>query len=134
MINANELRIGNAVLYKPDSRISKIKSVGDTEIIIESGPPIRGAGQYVKSCLPDELDPFELTPGLLERCGFTVRQKYKFFKNYIALNDRGDGNWVIVEFDLIDGHGHMLRNTIKHLHQLQNLYFALTGEELPVKL
>lgn len=35
--------------------------------------------------------------------------------------------------DITDKHVILLHNPIKYIHQLQNLYFALTGEELTVK-
>jgi hypothetical protein len=41
------------------------------------------------------------------------------------------GEWAVT---LVDAIPHQLGNTIRYLHQLQNLYFALTGEELKIEL
>jgi hypothetical protein len=81
-----------------------------------------------------EYDPIELTEEILLKCGFGINNRPS--KDvYIEFNPRmailfNQGN--ISEMDLIqDGkfisfkHGH-----IKFLHQLQNLVYSLTNEEL----
>jgi hypothetical protein len=119
MINANELRIGNLIKYIASGQWVEVN--GDVMIgMIENGF--------------EEFCPINLTPEILEKCGFQPFQKNNFFKSYITIDDRGDGNWVVAEFDQVDGNIHLFRNTIKYLHQLQNLYFALAGEELKLNL
>lgn len=125
MINPKELRIGNYV-HKIDAAIydSKIEysnrlhviSHNDIYHIVEDGDPTN--------------HPIPLTPEWMEQCGFNIRPGNRF---YIFHNER-----VLFEYWLHDGsvviEGAFFGGKIQHLHQLQNLYFALTGEELTIKL
>jgi hypothetical protein len=97
MIQANELRVGNWVLWN-----GAVDTVED--------------GQQI-----DELvfDPIPLTPEILEKIDWN---------GYVKLN--------IGSYFKIDDVGHLYYRSdytginIDYLHQLQNLYFALTGTEL----
>lgn len=79
-----------------------------------------------------DLKPVPLTPELLERFGFQ------------AYND--DGGFELIEDKAIQLHENYLEGdgfsfvfdtqfltVIRYAHQLQNLYFALTGNELTLK-
>ena len=62
--------------------------------------------------------PIPLTPEILEKCGF--ENSYKFgmvWHNYLK-------RYAVVV------NGESIENVPQNLHQLQNLYFALTGTEL----
>jgi hypothetical protein len=77
------------------------------------------------------IKPIPLTPDILERCGF---EKGAGNPNYHKLHPPFFG--VISEIDgafRIGGLDYLGRD-VKYLHQLQNLYFALTGEELECNL
>lgn len=120
MIKATELRIGNWVLIRDNllcvKGISKKVSLGNTP-----------DSEFVH----DEFDcsvikPVPLTPEMLERCGFERVYSSLVFGDYY-LYDAPDfeGNWW---FKNLEHNFKVVK--IKYLHQLQNLYFALTGEEL----
>lgn len=111
MIQANELRIGNWVNH------------------VNEYPAQIRAYDFEHSNF-HKINPIPLTPEVLEKCGFVgVKSRvndsiHKYRKGGIEifLPEYGfcyyDGDcWTIV----------------KSLHQLQNLYFALTGEELEYK-
>ena len=76
-------------------------------------------------------------PKWLEKFGFHIDQRIHETGNYDYWADNG---LLIVSF-LEDEFSVRLRSAgsqtfldhIKHVHQLQNLYFALTGEELEIK-
>lgn len=118
MIKANELRIGNIT----DKGI--IVGITPSEVIIIDGKHLDN----------EDVDPIPLTPDILEKCGFVKENfgwtinKQKFqYGDYFGLFD----------FNYCEGNLNLRLNasdcplpTIKSLHQLQNLYFALTGEEL----
>jgi hypothetical protein len=101
----NELRIGNWVL-----------SPTQGEIQIENGWQIDEG---------EEVKPIPLTEEWLEKFGF----------EYSDLN--GDsGLWKIPPFQIYGKYNQFLydyRLDVNYVHQLQNLYFALTGEELTIK-
>lgn len=76
-------------------------------------------------------DPILLTEEWLLKLGFKVetikggRGEFKFYTNdCLAFNTSHQRWWL--------NKGHSPTNP-KHVHQLQNLYFVLTGEELCVK-
>ena len=70
--------------------------------------------------------PIPLTPELLEKAGFEKWEPKGWYrKGYMELFDGKPFHWAS---------GHNLCPDIYYLHQLQNLYFALTGNELEINL
>lgn len=121
MISAKELRIGN-ILMKDGIQVTiDARSIFDI---------------WDKS---DKYSPIPLTPEILERVGFE-KTTHKLNEFNIIYYDYRQGNWVLsvittgveVEFapsfETIEDRQHIC--TIHYLHQLQNLYFALTGIDL----
>lgn len=111
MIGQTELRIGNFV------------DVGGCFIRFESGDEFKH-GALVANPIP-------ITPEILIACGFGTDFE-------IGLPN-GNGTDLFIEFDELLGEincgvsGNKSANyfhPIKHLHQLQNLYYCLTGSEL----
>ena len=92
-----------------------------------------------------DLFPVVLSPQLLERCGFIENKKYPLLpesREFIRLLPvMGGGDLEIKAyiknnkecFARVMLSGVPVSNNFYHLHQLQNLYFSLTGEELAVK-
>jgi hypothetical protein len=76
----------------------------------------------------DILKPIPLTEEILFKCGF--EEDGQLFHNQIALYKNGVGgfNYNVNYFE------HENLEEIEHLHQLQNLYCALTGTELEINL
>lgn len=123
MIKANELRINNYVLLNTSSlcgpdfipaQIHEIKNISTncgTEYELFN------------------YDPIPLTPEILEKCGFDGNElniKSTGHQACLSMNDdKSVSLWV---------EGHYEFGKCKYLHQLQNLFVALTGEELNVKL
>jgi len=104
MINANELRIGNWVALKDGYFV-----------------PIADGGILAINQKRFECYPISLTPEILEKCGFVsnpYQDRYEFGDIHVEYCGFRDICWV-------NGKPH-----IEYLHQLQNLYFALTNEEL----
>jgi hypothetical protein len=112
-MDARELRIGNLFVDKQTQTI--INVIGLTENIITF------SGHFKNDW---KAEPIPLTEEWLLKFGFCK------FKNY---NDFSKGGIIIHGRK----RGFVLRKSvpdIKYVHQLQNLYFALTGEELEIKL
>jgi hypothetical protein len=106
--------------------------------------PWENGNQY-KPC---EIDPVPLTPEILEKCGF---EKHKpsyasgvigwYKSEYISSEDehfvehgKEDGMWEYFIALFAFGNDGCVSVSMKYLHQLQNLYYALTQTELEVKL
>lgn len=130
MINATELRVGNAVNYLIKDDLDERKEWYDTYYI---------DADDIKECVEDNEvfnkfhKPIPLTEEILLKCGFSEKNKW-FFKGgimlgYITTDENlqceWNSGWDEPKWNLID---------IKYLHQLQNLYFAMTGKELEINL
>ena len=84
----------------------------------------------------DFLEPVELTPDILEAAGFGVRDNGTSKDYHIGENEITH-DWL---FYLVWLNGFQYpfyrngRHEIKYLHQLQNLYYCLTGDELQIDI
>lgn len=118
MIQANELRIGNALEYFVEDSLS------ESEWILN----IVDADDIALACKDKYFNKYyrsiPLTPEILEKCGAIVYEFDNGLGNQYRIKDR---LFVIRDGNIVDYGSSVI---IKHLHQLQNLYFALTGEEL----
>ena len=89
----------------------------------------------------DYLEPVELTPDILEAAGFGVNKDNSF--GYINENEgilielgdfyEDDGRSVFY-YNLPDTDNSTCIAYCKYLHQLQNLYWCLCGEELQIDI
>ncbi|MGZ5286491.1 MAG: hypothetical protein ACXWB9_04860 [Flavisolibacter sp.] len=132
MINPSELRLGNLVLYKTGTRIIPVP-------VDFSHMEIMGKGDVAS------FFPVLLKPEWFEKAGFVENKKYALLpdaREFIcALPVQGNQENEI--------YGYMKNNkecfaratvnkvpisgNIFHVHGLQNLYHALTGEEMKIK-
>ena len=133
MINPNEFRFGNYLLQKINNRIVPVSyNVSHVELVI-------------KGELKD-LFPLVLKPELLEKAGFVENKDYPLLPDarefrlvlpvigsqqneicaYVKNNKECFGRAVV--------NGFPASNNFYNLHQLQNLYFSITGEELAILL
>jgi hypothetical protein len=120
MIDIKELRIGNYVFPKNSSGAKSVKGVvfaiDDYLVSVEGNH-----NQYDYHL----LEPIPLTEELLFKCGF---EKKPFGSTTVYYNP-------LIELD-----AHFRLNRVDYniqvqsLHQLQNLYFDLTGQEIEVDL
>jgi hypothetical protein len=132
MIQINELRIGNLVIA--GIMIEPI-SVFTIEFSREEGYLIN------KSIPVSHLHPIPLTPEILVKCGFI--KAYESFHDGIVImnlhnNDRLDFQYN-TEYDKgiavsNKGEDDGMMFPCQTLHQLQNLYYALTNKELNPEL
>jgi hypothetical protein len=124
-IKAEELRIGNWVLMQ-----NQLEDYWPMPI--EDGCEISGAEKY---------KPIPLTPEILEKYGFEMTNS----KNYLSLPNQShlyelsiDENNLGIHYQMVTKRNveprTVIGNRLQYLHQLQNLYFALTGEELQINL
>ena len=121
-MKANELRIGNRVNI--NGEVIAIKS-------IEFNPASQD--YYIRVCYPhnyiqlkvEALEPISLTEEWLLKFGFKNKDKKK--------------NWIYSAYGLKINNGKIISGLggkmvcVEYVHQLQNIYFALTNEELTIK-
>lgn len=129
MIDIRELRIGNIV--NDDTNLAQdigCKVVGIVESISEENiglKYLRSDGDtFYGEEHPINLSPIPLTEELLLKCGFE-KHKWGILTFYNPLIEL-DCNFCLkgVDYNI----------HIQSLHQLQNIYFDLTGKELMVNL
>ena len=147
MLQAKELRFGNKVFNKKGEVITvqQILShtiVYDTAINVSRRHLSKVSGFYnapsyttevlevVKEAEMQEIEPIALTPKVLESCGFRNFVRDEWILTY--------GN-THTDFTLSEGglrlrHSTTARVSMKYLHQLQNFFYAMAGEELDVNL
>ena len=120
MIEAQELRIGNWVEMKASlAPYFKIQHGEDIDDVIEHRL----------------YEPILLTPELLEKCGF--EKLYEDEYSWIGKDTIGYSITIRKMSGMMEFYfaGQYETSTeIRYVHQLQNLYFDLTGQELKVSL
>lgn len=117
-MKANELRIGNYVKY------SDLASAKKGEIVMVDMSDLILLKNMTEGCF---YEPIPLTPEILKKAGF------KFGNTINGLCYRLDSTPLRIHCseDLKDWYLYLGQiNTLKFLHELQNLHFALTGNEM----
>ena len=124
MIDVRELRIGNYVYLFKSTTLYKITGIGYSEIEEGRYEASGISSEAVFRTYIDNLNPIPLTEELLLKCGFE-KHTWGIVTYYSPLFELGaDFHLKGVDYNI----------QVKSLHQLQNLYFDLGGQELEVKL
>lgn len=133
MIKVNELRIGNKLLLNNDV----ICTINEIRYNFLRVTYLRKDVNREHTSLVEiyRFEPIPLTEEKLVKCGFEFKERVSGkIKEYrtdilsIFYNDNGIVSVNIGIQRIDDG------KRIKHLHQLQNICFALSGEELNIEL
>ena len=116
MINANEIRLGNWVRW------------GGVNVEITT---VTIYQRTFYKCTEGLVSGIPLTPEILIACGFVYVEDYAEYRyrestNWFGVFNEHNDDWY---FDKPE----MSTVVIKYLHQLQNLYYSLTGQELTYK-
>jgi hypothetical protein len=133
MIKASELRLGNYVLQKIMTRVVTVALTYDHFALLAN------SGEK-------DFFPIVLKPEIVEKCGFVENKKYPLLpearefnlelpvigNNKIELKIYVKNNGEC--FGRAHANGQPCSNNFFHLHQLQNVYFSLTWQELEVKV
>jgi hypothetical protein len=142
MIKTNEVRRGNLVAYaRKEHKRGNVpeafkKGLIIEEIETESFICFDGLN-FLCGFSADSLEGIPLAPGVLEKLGFKYREHLQDF--YLKF---GGNNAIIIirdtplhnETKIAPSNGGSATAKPCHfLHDLQNLYFTLTGEELDIK-
>lgn len=127
-MDAKELRKGNLVDYEKTTHL--VTGVINNVVYSRWLKQSQEEDDYIDD--EDNYEPIPLSPEILDKCGFVSYHHNPrlewFFVNGQAyepfhLKNSRDNKYYFNE-----------NIEVKYLHQLQNLYFALTGEELEVNL
>lgn len=129
MVDVKELRIGNVLHVKYEYKAHIVHSIDKCDTF-NGGYAIRMESGL--KCSLDYAEPVLLTEGLLLKCGFKEKQWEDeddppvFYKNGLTISCKtwGKDSFYLNSYDI----------DVTFLHQLQNIYYALTGKELEVEL
>lgn len=149
-MKSNELMLGNWVWFECDElhmttsgRVINIRSDGS----YAPGVNINGGIIYRVGLIDQwgnqrdehiiDLEPIPLTPEWLERMGFEFDEDNDFGDEQFYLIRDSEGDCIVAIYHAKLDNKYFIElhpnAEIKYVHQLQNLYFALTGEELVIK-
>ena len=140
-MKAKELRIGNKIIFSEDETIFTVGSIDEKGFTVQNEEETTWIENY-------QFDPIPLTEEILLKCGFekivfdseetgygvdyNLKANNDLFINYsddFSCGLYSSKSEVKNSLSVIPFWG----NT-KTVHGLQNLYFALTGEELEINL
>ena len=111
-MEAKDLRIGNlAAMYKGDVFILKARDLVDLDM-----------GNGLLNCEPIPLTEDWLLKFGLKFSGYNMEDK--------AIYKIDDEVWIVQNIVTKQFYLNEYERELKHVHQLQNLYHSLTGEEL----
>ena len=125
MIKDNELRIGNLIMFKSTGDVEKVRSV----VVFDGGKT------FVNDVNISDVEPIPITDIILIGSEFKRTRYMSGDKRYSLLNSiDGTSDFEVWFSDgdiagCIDGE-QCQWGELKYVHQLQNLYFSLTGINL----
>lgn len=129
MVQASDLRLGNWV--SAENQIGCVSKIGAERI--ELVTTINNTHQHLETDY-DKITPIQLTPSLLAQCGFYRHELFPhrnaFHHHRLIFNLNFVGNTCEVSYGLIEDNIAIIYQRPLFLHQLQNLYYLLTNQEL----
>lgn len=146
MIQPTELRIGNLIqLIYQSKRPSLEERIVRVDRIDEIGVEILENGERVFGASYELLEPIPLTEEILLKCGFEKEpisysinidsfgggKRLSFSGDYLYITDSEKQNTIPT--DIITLWNKDLRKEF-YLHELQNIFHAITGTELNITL
>ena len=130
-MKVNELRIENYVNIEGD--VVKVKEIYEKSIYYANG-------EYESYATEDFIHPIELTEEVLVKIGFKKNTIYGSVIEYFPIDDNLASIFCTKEKQNIriqvvrKNTSETIAKYIKYLHELQNIYYCLTNEELEVEL
>lgn len=120
-MNKKELRIGN--LVDCNGQVETVYAIRNSGVDFYRGKTKKSV--IMQSYIWEAIKPIPLTEEWLLKFGFRTEESNCFELDNIHINTRRELMWVFTK----------CKNNIEieipeYVHQLQNLYFALTNEEL----
>lgn len=135
-MKANELRIGNWAKYSFKQGIVDRISQDNCDIVTDN---------MIIKVSYDDLEPIPLTEEILLKCGFKERlfdwYELEYNTDYEEESEKmkiayncGSKRFAVYDANEEDYIAVFTAKRVHYLHQLQNLFYALTNEELQIEL
>lgn len=123
MLKVNELRIGNYIGFKNYDQLR-----GTIKVNARFFSSLAGGRSVYDLKDDEELNErhsgIPITHEIMENCGFYFNHPFYEIKNPSA------AGLIKISFDEEDGFVYEFMTRLVFLHQLQNLFYAITGKEL----
>jgi hypothetical protein len=97
---------------------------------------IKDGKKTYRECKYDELQPITITPDILLACGFVKKDRFHFSDVFTSKNEDFIINQLRDSCEIsfgLKGSFAIVSNRILPLHELQNLYYVLTREEISIQ-
>ena len=133
MINEKELRVGNcyATARSLELKVKGIDTVNKFVVVEGVSTDIEITSKSQNTIIFEDLNPIELTEPKLSSLGFLTDKSLSL--SIISDNDtRFVWDDQVGEILIKDKEKGSIGQSIKYLHQLQNIYYFLTGKELEI--
>lgn len=144
MIQANELKLGNFLIHKEYGLAMVVSISSDNTVFLEN----QVSSEDYNCDLDENIEPIPLTEEMLLKCGFEKnKSSYTFIIDEFTIlwyNESDMFHKSSFEVHLCkllyNPNGEIstkranFKIDVEYLHQLQNLFFALTNKDLEVKL
>ena len=133
-IQANELMIGNLLFLKFTNEVVEILGINAHETNKEITHTLslkKGLSLYYEKV--SVLKPIEITEEWLLSAGWEFQYELQGYKNYCSMVLPFDDILFNIKTKKYNWNCWENVSFPKYIHQLQNLYFALTNEQLKIK-
>lgn len=121
-MKANELKLNNWIIYNDDFIQFQVKRIDDGGVGVSN----KNEDTWIEL---DQFSGIPLTDEILYKCGADYVDEYTCIMGIWTF--RRSGNQLMFYYDHVVPKSRQI--TLSYLHQLQNLYYVLTGEELEYK-
>jgi hypothetical protein len=142
-MKANELRIGSIISINGENVIVDHIKCNEDSVTVKDGFIIVFNGGDLETDGNDNIKPIPLTPSILEAAGFELinsfHPTYYFSQSDAVLElllSPDEKTWmtkIYNNYSELSTRFVLIKNTY-YLHELQNLYFSLTGTELEIDI
>jgi hypothetical protein len=134
MIPCNELRIGNYFLF--NNQMHRVS-------MVQGNTPAAGAAavgyeandsEGPQTCASAQVQPVPLTDDLLQQAGFRYHSYFQFWQKVGTAPGELSEMDIDPDYNVLDFMRRPVVKKLASLHQLQNVYFFLKGEELGIEV
>ena len=126
MIKQNEIRVGNYIWFL--SPITNNATIAKVHEILSGSLRVKCNNGMIQDLNYSSANPIELNEDVFEKCGFVENGSItQLYKSPLHLIKSYDG-WQMQQSS-----GYVGKKVLHYLHEIQNLYFGLMGEEIEFK-
>jgi hypothetical protein len=128
MIPCNELRIGNYFLL--NGQLHQVSMLNGTPNGNAAVGYADDGDQNLQTCALAQVQPVPLSDELLQQAGFRYHPYFQFWQKIEEKNGELSEMDIDRDYNVIDFMRRPVVKGLTSLHQLQNIFYSLKGQEL----